>query len=390
MFSPFSGWLYQPAASTEPGQVTSPPYDVISGPEREDLLARSPYNIVRLLLPGTTPASYESAAALLREWREDGILARDDAPRFYLYEMDYTDKVGAQRRAVGVIGALELRPLGVDVVPHEETQHKHRADRLALLDSTGANFDPIIALSPARDLGDLLVPSGVSRLDFREPDGSRHRLYDVTEPGHVAAIERSVAAHPVAIADGHHRYTTSLGYRETRDASHGPGPWDAIMAFVAPAEGSGLTIGPYHRVLRPFDFDPGLVAPAFGVTEAPPAAPDAPGSLVIVAGDATYRLDPRPEALEDLPEPWRAASAAVARELLYPLLGVDEEGADYAADAEEAVSAAASGRGVALLVAPVTEEAVGAAGERGLRFPTKSTYFTPKPRAGLVMRCFEP
>ena len=77
----------------------------------------------------------------------------------------------------------------------------------------------------------------------------------------------------------------------------------------------------------------------------------------------------------------------MAREVLYPLLGISEDHADYVADADGAVAVAPDG-GAALLVAPVTEHAIAEAGEMGLRFPQKTTYFIPKPRAGLVLRVF--
>ena len=389
MFSPFSGWLFNSAAIDDPGRATSPPYDVITDQRRADLLARSPHNIVRLLLPGTGAASYEDAAALISRWEKEGVLQRDDPRRMYLYEMQYETRTGVQRQAIGVIGVLELVPFGSRVIPHEETMGSHRADRLAVLEAIRANLDPIIALSPSPDLAALLTPDGEPRLDFVDQNEFRHRLFDITSPGRKQAISAAVARHPVTIADGHHRYTTALRYRDSRNAADGPGPWDGIMAFVAPVEGSGLTIGPYHRVLPPFEVDRGALGDAFEVGVGPPDPPSAPGRLVVVSGNEAYHLEPRSDALEGLPLPWRAASSAVARELFYPRLGIDEEGASYFADAGEALAAASSGEGTAVLVAPLTERAVAGAGEMGLRFPTKSTFFTPKPRAGLVIHRLE-
>lgn len=389
MFRPFSGWLYDSRKIGDVGAATSPPYDVISSDDQELLEARSPHNIVRLLLPGRSPADYRRAGALLAEWKAEGILVRDHAPRFYRYDTVYRGPDGGRRVARGIVGALDLAELGADVVPHEETMHKHRDDRMSILESTGANLDPIIALSAAPELPDLLRRSSPEpRLEFTEADGSHHVLYDVIDSDAVAAVAASVGAHPVSIADGHHRYTTALAYRKRRSLEDGDGPWRSIMALVAPAEGSGLTIGPYHRLLPAFEFDPEAVAGAFIVEEAAAGPPAAPGSLTLVSNGRALTLTPRPDALEELAEPLRHASAAVAERILYPLLGLDEEGARYEADAADAASAAAEGWSV-LLVAPIPEHAVAAAGEAGLRFPTKSTYFTPKPRAGLVVRCFD-
>jgi uncharacterized protein (DUF1015 family) len=386
MFSPFAGLLFDPAHLPSIGDATSPPYDVISERERLELMARSPYNVVRLLLAEADDPEYREAARLLSAWRSEGSLVADESSRFYLYEMDYVSN-GAHRTARGVLGGLELVDLGTEVVPHEETMAKHRADRLAVLTATQANVDPIIALSSSPDLAPLLAPPGAPRLRFTTPDGISHRLYDVADPETLEAIAAAVAAHPVSIADGHHRYTTALGYRRDREAAGDiHGGWSAIMTLVAPAEGSGLTIGPYHRVFADFPFDPAAVTSSFTVTRG--RATLEAGDLAVVAGETSWTLRPTPQALASLPEPWRAASPAVAREILYPLLGISEDQADYVADAAGAVAAAPAG-GAALLVAPVTEHAIAAAGDMGLRFPQKTTYFVPKPRAGLVMRTFD-
>ena len=53
---------------------------------------------------------YDAAAALLREWLARGVLARDQRPAFYLYQMDFTDEHGRPRHTLGVIGALTLEP----------------------------------------------------------------------------------------------------------------------------------------------------------------------------------------------------------------------------------------------------------------------------------------
>ena len=122
--------------------------------------------------------------------------------------------------------------------------------------------------------------------------------------------------------------------------------------------------------------------------------PDQPGVIVLVPGSAhrsgPLKLIPRPDHLEALPDPWRLASPAVARELLYPLLGVDESDASYYADPPEALQAGAGhADGVVALMSTVSEKAIDAATTAGLRFPQKSTFFVPKPRSGLVIRSFE-
>src|SRR5215211_3865276 len=59
---------FEPSAVGSLDDVISPPYDVIDDELRAKLVARSPYNAVRIDLP----ASYAEAAETLRDWREIG------------------------------------------------------------------------------------------------------------------------------------------------------------------------------------------------------------------------------------------------------------------------------------------------------------------------------
>jgi uncharacterized protein (DUF1015 family) len=374
MFAPFRGLLFDPAV-VDTGPATSPPYDVIDAEDRAELLASSPFNMVRLLLAEPDDEF-------------DGVLRLDARPRLYLYEMIY-DLGGATRGARGVLGAPDVLPLGERVLPHEETMPKTRADRLNQLSALQANADVIIALTAA-DIGAMLeaCTGGDPRLDFTA-GGMRHRLYDVTDTGHIDAICRAVAGEPVAIADGHHRYLTATSYVAQRHKTDGPGPWDAILAFVAPASGSGLHIEAVHRWFDHGSVDLDELRGRFEIMPSHGQPPDEPGTLVVSAGSSAHTLVARAELLDRLPKPMRVASAAVARDILYPAMDLSEAEAHYAPDPDEARRAADAAGGVAVLTAPVDEDTVAQAARANLRFPQKTTYFAPKPRAGLVIRSLE-
>jgi uncharacterized protein (DUF1015 family) len=370
--------------------VTCPPYDVINEAAERRYRAGAEHNMVRLLLAGPGDPTYQDAARLLRTWRGDGTLRTDPDPRFYLYRMRYLDGTGTEHVAGGIIGALALLPLGDQILPHEETMPKTKADRLSVLSATRANLDLIIALTPSVDFAGLLTAADPPRLSF-EIEGVHHSLFDITDPERNSVISSAVEAHPVAIADGHHRYTTGLAYQ---DLQEGPGPWDSIMTFLVPAQGSGLTIGPTHRVFPSASIDVSQLSDRFTVEPCDPTPPTRPGTIVLVPSPGHHsgpmKLTAHPDQLALLPAPWQQASPAVGRELLYPLIEVDEGQAAYFADAEEALQAGGEHPdGTVALMATVSEQAISAATESGLRFPQKSTFFVPKPRSGLVIRSFE-
>jgi uncharacterized protein (DUF1015 family) len=386
MFSPFRGLFFDPSVAGSRGEATSPPYDVIDDEARRRYLASSPYNVVRFLLPGRE-ASYQEAGDLFRSWLADGVLTEDPEPRFYLYRMGYRDASGQARQAQGIIGALQLEEPGRRVLAHEETMEHARADRLSVLRATRTNLDPIVALTPVEGLEPLLEPEAQPRIAFRV-EGVHHRLYDLGRRGVLTALAEAVSSRPVAIADGHHRYATALRYRHQREAEDGTGPWSAILTFVSPARGGGLSVGSIHRVFQRGRVDRAALEKAFEVSHYRPEPPEEPGHLVLVSRDEAVLLRPTADALEDLPRPWRQAGSAVARELLYPLVGLDESQASYVPDPRTAVQGSAPG-GLAVLTSPIPERAISDAIEQGLRFPQKSTFFYPKPRAGLVMRLLE-
>ena len=73
---PFRALRYD-LARVQAADVVAPPYDVIDEAHRQELLARSPYNVVRLILPGS--GHEPEAGETLARWIDEGILIRERA-----------------------------------------------------------------------------------------------------------------------------------------------------------------------------------------------------------------------------------------------------------------------------------------------------------------------
>jgi len=137
---PLAGWRYDPARVGDIGQVLAPPYDVITPAEQAELYARSPYNVIRLILPREAERG-ATAARTLREWIDAGILRPDPEPAVYLYSQQFSLPDGSTRRRDGLLCRLRLEDFASGVVrPHERTLPGPKADRLAILRATGANL----------------------------------------------------------------------------------------------------------------------------------------------------------------------------------------------------------------------------------------------------------
>ena len=193
------------------GDAIAPPFDVVSDAERSALAARSPYNMVHLILPrrGDEPHVHE----LLCAWRRDGVLVLDAEPAYYWLEERYVAPDGVRRTRRGFIGLVGIEPYERAVVlPHERIREAPVLGRLELLRATRAHLSPIFGVyhDPAGRAEDALVThrDPEPMLEATAGDGTAYALWRV-RTGHEAVAE-VLAASTVLVADGHHRYETAL------------------------------------------------------------------------------------------------------------------------------------------------------------------------------------
>ena len=411
--SPFRSLRYAAADRSDLSRLLSPPYDVVDEDERRALEAADPHNVVRLILPrdasGSPHGAYRAAAALLRQWRADGVLEVDETPALYVYEMAESI-AGQTARTRGLVGTVGLTPPEAGIVlPHENTMAGPVADRLALTEATEANLEPIYLVYSGGGAASQVVAS----CDDRPPlvsvtvDGVAHRLWALTDPETLRAVAGDLLSRRAVIADGHHRYATYLRHQADRHAAGaGAGPWDRGLALLVDASTYGPQVHAIHRVV------PGLVladaaalaAAGFSVRDVPAgsaleslAAADKGASFLLTDGSRWVLLaDPDP-ALVDAVLPaersaaWKSLDVTIAHRVLIDRLWELEDHEDvvgFEHSVADAVEAARRSGGTALLLNPTPVEAVAAVAEAGERMPRKSTLFTPKPRTGLLMRAY--
>jgi uncharacterized protein (DUF1015 family) len=390
-FEPFAAVRYDLDRS-DLARVIAPPYDVIDAAERTVLAARDPHNAVRIDLPDEADgdARYEQARDTLQAWLADGTLVVDERPSFTIYRMASTDEDGVARHTTGVLGALALSPPGTDILPHEHTTKKAKSDRLDLLRACRANLSAIWGLSLAKGLTELLPVDGPPLGDVVDDDGVRHTVWRVDDPDACAAIAAAVAEQPVVIADGHHRYETSLAYQAERAASEGEaGLAGATLAYLVELVEDELTVHAIHRLVSGLPEGIDLVdalAPWFEDAGAPPtdrpvtAAMVEGGCLTLVLPDREVLLRPRPDALVD-------ARDLDSSRLDVALASLPAHDVRFQHGVEHVRAAVASGGAQAgVLLRPVTVAQIEATAHGGERMPPKSTFFHPKPKTGLVFR----
>lgn len=368
--------------------VIAPPYDVIAPEEQAALYERSPYNVVRLILPRDADRA-GAAARTLRAWIDAGVLVREPEPAVWLYAQTFHLPDGSTRTREGVLVNLRLEDLGSGVIlPHERTLPGPKADRLAILRATGTSLSPIFGLyarpERARDVLGVTGPP-----DAEARDGSSHRLWRVTDPAAIARFAAMLADERVIIADGHHRYETALAYRDERRTPEA----DGILAYLANLDEEGVTVLPTHRLVPgPLRLDGAALAARLGecfTVEPLPDRPRAAGEIDCVLPDRALRLRARPAAaacVASLPPAVRALDVSILHgAILGPVLGVGPADLEFTHDDAEAFTAVRSGRaGAAFLLNPPSLAEVRRVCLAGELMPEKSTYFYPKLATGLV------
>ncbi len=412
MLAPFRALRYAPEAGAL-AELTSPPYDVIDDAEVAAFEELSPCNVVRLILPRGPESGvddrYQRAARQLAQWRAEGVLRPDDEPALYVYEM--RDGEHVQR---GLLGALALvDPDAGIVLPHENTMAGPVSDRLHLTRATEANLSPVFLIYD----GGGVASAAVSDVGSHPPlatmdtaDGVAHRLWAITDRDVLDAIAADLLTRSAVIADGHHRYQTFRTHQAERHAAgDGPGPWDFGLAFLVDAKAFGPEVHAIHRVVPGLDFmkahagaeEAFRITPLTGGLDSALAALRTAGergpAFVLSDGiSSRVLLDDLDGWLADLvpgdhSATWRGLDVTVLHHGLVRhgwMLDDDESTVEYRHDAESAEAAAAASGGTAVLLNPTPVEALIAVASAGERMPRKSTFFTPKPRTGVVIRAY--
>jgi uncharacterized protein (DUF1015 family) len=402
---PFRGVLYN-TGRVKTADVLTQPYDKITPEMRERYLKLSPYNLVQIELgqeqPGDSETSnkYTRARDLYRQWLTEGVLRKSTRPAFYWLEQTFDGKPsprdaegsGRQTRR-GLIAAVKLHRWDEGVImPHEHTLSKPKADRLSLLKSVGAQQGQIFMLHP----DPIPKPKlGAPLYELVDEYRVTNKVYEVLE---TAALQAALAPQKLYIADGHHRYETSLAYRDetgTEASQH-------VMATLVDMNDPGLVVLPTHRtVSRLAGFDrkafAGKLAAQFEVTPQS-SLKIQPHEIGMFDGAGYVQLRPKNlAALKPLfvskPPLWHTLDVAILHvAILEALLGIDEQrlreeaNVTYWREPEKAIAEVQAGQAqLAFFLNPTPVADVKAIADARSRMPQKSTDFFPKLLSGMVM-----
>jgi hypothetical protein len=289
------------------------------------------------------------------------------------YWVDGPDGTSAGLLCMVDPAAVDAR--GISRVHHSEQVYPdvvaERAEVLAGL-GVATSAAMLVPVGEHDELTSLVLQTadelGSPEVSVVDSGGRRHRMWLVGEGERQDALLDAAGAHPLLVADGNHRVAAAAAAR-----------LEGLLALVT--AGPRLRIGPIHRALVDTGLSASDLAEAWlrvglRVTVLSEVVAPEPGVVVVRARDQVLRVE-LPEADQ------RVDHAVVESLLLEQALGLDPESPKVRPVINERWSAPEPD--AVLLIAPVPLADVLAVHARGDRMPRKSTYFTPKPRSGLLL-----
>jgi uncharacterized protein (DUF1015 family) len=395
-------------------QVISPPYDIISDKMRDTLEIKSPYNIVKLILPQGED-KYKHAKKVLDNWIKDGILLEDSKPCFYLYEQEYV--FGNQKyNRTGFIGLVKLEELGKgSILPHEKTLSTPIEDRFNLLQEVKSNLSQVFSMymDQEKKLERLFnyIKKSIPSASALDDEGVKNSIWLITDEKDIQYLVDFMKNKKLYIADGHHRYSTALTYRNIRRSEDGVSEnelrdYDYIMMMMVNFYDDGLKVFPTHRIINIGDgFNEKeffkCINKNFDIVE---DIKDIQSFLsdstvirfILYIGEKCSGLVLKDESLEKLHPVYRKVNTYVLHELILKnCLNYNENELSkghkitYVHTVEEVHNATNKFKTMAFILPPVDLNIIREIAENNLYMPQKSTYFYPKLASGLVIYKFE-
>lgn len=431
---PFKGLRYNDKKVRLEDVITEP-YDRIPLPLQEEYYKRNPYNVVRIILgkhddseyPGTD--RYQRAKVYLDKWLDEGILIKEDQDALYLYEQEFNVNE-EQKKRLGLVARVKLEDFSSrKVLPHEKTFPKYKVDRLNLLRATNTNTGQIFLLY--RD-DDLKVSQAINKAkqnaelgaDVGDEDNHMHKLWIIKDKEAVQMIQEAMAEKILIIADGHHRYETSLNYKreilEKGKVAKGNEPFNYIMMTLFRLDDPGLVILPTFRLVKGLDklseeSLKELLSPYFEISDLEWADLSDKATLAeiqkrINSGSYVFssyvaqfkkffifRLKSEDlldiEISDEKSKEWKSLDVAILHSLIIDKLEALSSGSfslennvNYIRNLEQGLKKVEDGEfQMIFLLRPVSLNQIRDVVENGELMPQKSTDFFPKLKSGLVM-----
>ncbi len=412
---PFRGIRYNTEKIENLSEVVTQPYDQITDQMERAYKDKSPYSFVRLVLTKYADGhdrqkEYADAKRFYEDWFKNEIFVKDKKEAIYPYWQEFA--IGEQKYTrKGFMCLVRLEELGKgNILPHEKTLSKPKADRLNLLRITQKDFEPVFLLyTDTKDTINKTLEKYCKHepmLEVKDEKGVTHKVWVADKPALINDVASALKESIFVIADGHHRYETAFNYHNELEGVTPEHPANFKLITLVNIEDPGLVILPTHRLIRnleAFNLEEFLkrTNEYFDIkkTDRNNIVKDLNtgdlGTFGFYSSITAYILklkspDAMKEFMPDRSDEYRKLDVAILHTLLIEkVLGIEpekiEDHVKYERGAEETMRKVDSGAyQLALLMNPTRSEQVKDVAQKRERMPQKSTDFYPKLVSGLV------
>lgn len=409
---PLRAWRYNASLASKIEELTSPLFDVVSEKQRK-ILYENELNSIHLSVPKPPNAALR-AASLLNEWKTKGILVQDVLPTIYVYYQYFKIQGSAELCRKGFVCNIRVHDWDENVIlRHENTIPSSVNDRIELLEKTELNVSPTHGLYTDTEFTlEKYMDDAIRQPLLEEEDyqGVRDVMAVIQDARIIQQFIEVLKNKKIILADGHHRYESSLVYKKQRQAANadhtGKEGYNFHLMYLTNTEAGDLKILPTHRlvsgltnfdkksILRKLEED-FVVKPA-DVTSLNEIILGKQWAFGVVFQDEAFKIKLRPESFYKLtwnfPDVIKRLDLTVMHffiiEKILGIAGKDQRTSEKIAFDRNYLDCTAkvanNSAQLALITKEISIEEVKQACASGFTMPQKSTYFYPKVVCGFL------
>ena len=432
LIKPFKATFYNTNVVSDLNLVVAPPYDVITPEQREIFASKSPYNVVHLTLPeGKGDEKYSNAKKKILSWLLKDVLVSDKEPGIFIYEQKFTYKGNNYKRR-GIVALLKVEDYGNGVYRHEKTFGEPKEDRRKLMESVQGQLESLFFIYADKE---NKVNSKIYDMEFDytarsvvDENGVKHTLWKIPNKQLEEYIVDAISNSKIYIADGHHRYETTLQYSKEKGGTENDA-FSYVLGTFFNMYSKDLVILPTHRLVKLESFSQETFIKSISqyfkiavINYSEQVADMALNKLNLVMNerrqkeevcfgmysmydpDKLYLITLKSELKQGIIDKYSkeigkevaSLDVSILNELVFKeILGFSQDKivsrayVDYIRYEKDAISVVKKGiRDLAFLLNPVSIDEVIKVSEAGLIMPQKSTDFYPKIESGLAFYLF--
>lgn len=392
-------------------RVAALPYDVMNSEEAREMVKGNPYSFLHIDkaeidLPEDTylysDEVYAKAKENLVKAEENGVMASDEKPCFYVYS-----QVMNGREQTGLVGCacvddyIENR-----IKKHELTRADKEADRIRHVDTCNANTGPIFLCYKGKsEISDIInkYKALEPEYDFITTDNVKNTVWVIENETDCNKLSELLSeAGDFYIADGHHRCASAVNVakmrREKNPSYDGTEEFNFFLAVLFPTD--ELEIMDYNRVVKDLNGNTEeefieKINEKFTVEKWEKDGaykPEAKHTFGMYINGVWYKLTAKAGTFDENNPVDQLDVSILQKNLLTPILNIGDPRTDKRIDfiggirgLKELERLVNGDFEVAFSMYPTTLEDLTSIADADMIMPPKSTWFEPKLLSGLFI-----